>query len=183
MSDRYGMVRRVAIACTGIAAAALLLRPQISASLVTRGDDLVYQGNVGRSLVMYRRAIAIDPQNDVAVDRVAFEAVLSHRPDDRRFALAVTSRYLQEHPDRRALLMDRGLLYQQAAAYLPAHADFERAAALSGDAQAYSLAGFDALHAGRVAAAAADFRRALAIDPYFVPARRGMERTSRWKHW
>jgi Tfp pilus assembly protein PilF len=181
MSRRFPVLRRLAVASTGITLAAILLRGQISSALVVRGDDLNYRGDGARARLMYTRAIAVDPSNGVAVDRFAFAAVIAHRQELRTPAIRVATAYLRRHPNDSRVLTDRALLYQAEQAYVQACRDFSSAAMLDGDVQAFTFAGFDALHAHLPRLASADFARALASDPHFIPARRGLERVSKWK--
>jgi len=174
MANKY---RRLALAAIGIAASALLLRPQLSEALVTRGDDFAYRGNLYRSAEMYHRALWWDPDNEVAADRIAFNALLVHRHDVASNAIATTTVFLSRHGTSSTILMDRALLLQIAHRYREAERDFAVVGREMRDPRALTFAGFAAYHAGAIDRARQHWRDAMAIDPAFVLARRAMKRT------
>lgn len=174
----FEIPRRFTIAAIALSISAVLLRSQMSSALVLRGDDLAYRGNSHRALVMYRRALAFDSQNAVAVDRLAFTETITHRPGLVADAVRVATRYLNHHPDDATVLADRALASQILRRYGDAARDFAIAARITGDAQTATFAGFAALHAGNRAGARRLFTRARAVDPSFAPAMRGLRATS-----
>jgi tetratricopeptide (TPR) repeat protein len=176
MIDIRTCIRRLFLALLGIATSAALLRPQLAQSLVIRGDDLAYRGNLSRSMAMYRRAIWFDAKNDTAVDRIAFGALMTHRRADIESGIDTTSEYLAQHPNDAVILMDRGLLLQVIRRYAGAERDFTAVGRRIHDARALTFAGFDAYHAGARKRARALWREAVAFDPNFLPAQRAMRR-------
>lgn len=170
-------LRRLALVAIALGISAVILRPQLASSLVIRGDDFAYRGNLQRAREMYQRAMWVNSDDGTAVDRYAFSALLSHEPHLLRAGVATASRYLAGHQDDATVLMDRGLLLQTLHNYAQAEGDFARVGALTHDARALTFAGFNALHAGDHRDARAYFARASAIDPSFIPAKRGLARS------
>ena len=169
--------RRFSVAVFAIAISALLLHGQISSALVLRGDEFAYRGDAARALQMYRRAIAIDGENENAVDRLAFQGAITHRPDLVRESVATASAYLNRHPLAVPILWDRALSLQLLGHFRGAEHDFALAGIKAGDARSLTFAGFAALHAKDRGAARQHFLRALAVDPQYAPAARGLERS------
>jgi Tfp pilus assembly protein PilF len=180
MIDRRATIRRFSLALTGIGVSALLLRSQVSISMVVRGDDLLYRGQTTRALQMYERAQAFDGDDEAAVDRYAFAAFLSRRPVLVQRGIAATTVFLKRHPHAAAILNDRALLDHAASAFADAARDFARVGGSLHDPRAFTFAGFDALRAGDARGAKANFERALALNAHFLPALHGLARTERW---
>lgn len=156
----------------------MLLRGQISSALVVRGDDYDVRGQMQDATRMYKRAIAFDSSNEIAVDRLCFKEAITHRPALVTDAIENATRYLQWHPRSVSIRADRALANEIAKRYSDAERDFEAAAQDDHQARTYTFAGFAALRAGHRNHAAALFSRAEAIDPAFVPALHGAERAS-----
>jgi hypothetical protein len=129
---------------------------------------------------MYERALVVDPGNDAAVDRYAVSAFLSHDPRLLQAGIAMTSRFLARHAGNSIILNDRALLNHAERKFHEAADDFARVGKATSDPRAFTFAGFDALRSGDARLAAIDFKRALALDAQFVPARHGLARSGRW---
>lgn len=168
------VVRRVALALTGIVVSGFLLRPQISQALVVRGDERLYHGSTADALTYYRRAIAADPLDGNAVDRFAFGAVSLR---DRRFvreAIDATSQYLRRRPNDDGVRMDRAMALRILGDWPRAADDFERVGIRERDATALTFAGYAASALHQRARSIALWRRALSLDANFVAARHAL---------
>jgi len=176
MTNAGSKSRRLTLAAIGIGVSALLLHSQLSESLITRGDEYAYRGNLHRSSEMYHRALWLDPNNEIAVDRIAFNALLTHHRDMASNAIATITAFLSQHAASSTILMDRAMLLQIARRYRAAEHDFAVVGREMRDPRALTFAGFAAYHVGAVQRARQHWRDAIAIDPAFVPARRAMER-------
>lgn len=175
---RSDATRRGLIAALALVISAVILRPQLSNALVIRGDDLAYGGQALKARRMYVRAIVLDPENATAVDRLAFAEIISHRSREVRDAINGTSAYLDRHRSDAIILADRALGFQVLHDYRSAQRDFQLAGRLTRNPQTLTFAGFAALHARDGVDARKSFRAALIIDPSYVPARRGLARSS-----
>jgi tetratricopeptide (TPR) repeat protein len=169
-------LRRTALALLGIAAAACILRPQISDALVVRGDEFLYRADPRRALDYYRRALAMDGDDGSAADRFAFVAAMIRDPGANAEALSETSDYLRRHPDDAVVRMDRAMAYRAAGMSGAALADFSLAGALSHDPVAFTFAGYAAERSGNAPLARRMWRAALALEPGYVAAKRALER-------
>lgn len=170
--------RRWALAIVSLAIAAVLTRPQLSSVLVSRGDALAFAGDM-RAQTFYVRALTLDPQNEVAADRIIFHAILTHDP--RRLSVGVTlaDRLLAGDPRAASVAMDRALCLQLLHRYEAAMVAFAAAGAQDGDARAFVFAADDAAKLGAIERARRYAATAHRIDPRFVPARRAFERYGR----
>jgi tetratricopeptide (TPR) repeat protein len=169
-------LRRTALALLGIAAAACILRPQISDALVVRGDEFLYRADPRRALDYYRRALAVDADDGAAADRFAFVAAMIRDPRADAEALRETSVYLQRHPDDAVVRMDRAMAYRAAGISGAALADFSLVGALTGDPRAFTFAGYAAVRRGDARLARRMWHAALALQPRFVAAKHALER-------
>ena len=170
------LYRRILSIAIALALATCLLRAQISSALVVRGDDFSVRGDATRAARYYSRALWFDERDGVAIDRLAFAAVMTHRPVRMLAALTLVSKYLKAVPNDRAVLMDRAMTEDSLGAYGAAERDYARLGALASDARAYTFAGFGALHSGSLARARIWWKRAVALDPHFLPPQRALER-------
>lgn len=162
----------IAIACV---VTVLLAHRQLSAALVARGDALAYAGS-SRALDMYRRALIFDAANAVAVDRLAFRALLSHDPRRMREAVRMTSNVLRSRAGAWELRMDRALCLQMLGRYDAALSDFEATGQSQRDPQALLFAAIDARKLHRTMQAHRLLVAALVADAHFEPARRALAR-------
>lgn len=169
-------VRRSAVALLGIAAAAWILRPQISDALVVRGDEFLYRADPGRALDYYRRALTVDEDDGAAADRFAFVATTTRDPRANAEALRETSAYLQRHPDDAIVRMDRAMAYRAAGLSAAAVSDFSLVGARTNDPRAFTFAGYAAERSGDATLARRLWRAALALQPGFVAAKHALER-------
>ena len=174
MIDVGATVRKGSVAMLAVALAAMLLRPQLSSALVSRGDDLAYAGNAVRARAMYRRARAFDRSNGIAEDRLIFAELMTHDRSRIRIAVADASVYLSRVPSDVTIRMDRALGYQMLKAYDAASRDFARVGEATRDARSLTFAGIDALHAGKEERARVWLLEALRLAPRDEPARRAL---------
>ena len=158
------------VVATALLAAAMLFRPQVSTAVVTRGDEFLYRSDLAGARKYYARAILIDPNNGVAVDRLAFFGMQLRTPASLQSSLAVTEAYLAKHPDDANVRADRGLCLQILKRYRLAAREFAIAASQAHDARYYTFAGWDALRSGDRTAARKFWQLALNAQPQFSPA-------------
>lgn len=169
--------RRLGLVALSLACAALLLRAPLASAFVGRGDELLYQGNGGRAVTFYARALIVDPDDAIAVDRYAFAEIMRHRAANLRLAVAATSSFLTAHPGDATVRMDRALAELGLARDAAAEDDFEIVGRTRRDARAFVFAGYAALKVGAVRRARRWWRAALALHPAYVPARRALRLT------
>lgn len=170
--------RRWVLATVSLAIAAVLMRPQLSSMLVSRGDALAFAGNV-RAESFYLRALALDPRNDVAADRIMFHAILTHDPRQLDMAVTLADRLLAGDSRGPAIAMDRALCLQLLHRYKAAMMAFAAVGTEDGDARAFVFAADDAAKFGAKERARRYAAMAHRIDPRFAPARRAFERYGR----
>ncbi|MDE2482417.1 MAG: hypothetical protein KGN02_09535 [bacterium] len=166
--------RRAAVVLVAVAIACVVLRGSLSSALVTRGDDLTYRGDSAHARTIYRRALALDPENVTAADRLAFGEFVSHRRALVEDAIAVATAVLRRVPNATSVRMDRAIAYQLLKRYDAASSDFARVGASDGDTRAYVFAGLDALHAGDRRRARRYLTAALRLDVGQTVARRAL---------
>jgi tetratricopeptide (TPR) repeat protein len=171
--------RRMFAAMAGVAIAALLLRSQLSDSLVLRGDACWYAGNVREALRYYGRAVWIDDDDGVAVDRLSFVAMTARDRFALRESTDVASRFLRRHPDDDVVRLDRAMAYRAMGDRAHAFDDFVAAGLHAHDPRALTFAGYAAAAQGRSRRARSLWRTALAFSPAFVPAARAL---ARWRN-
>lgn len=162
--------RRAGLAFLAIATAGLILRGQISAALIVRGDELLVRNSYTAARARYERAFWLDPQSETAVDRLTFVAMQQRTRSALSNGVAVASRYLREHPNSAAIRFDRGLCLLLLKAYRPASEDFKIAAGVTRSAQQFVFAGWAAKRSGHVREAVTLWRLALAIRHRYRPA-------------
>lgn len=173
------VTRRLALAIIGIVIAATVLRPQLSDALVLRGDGCLYRGQSAAALRYYRRAMAIDAADGVAVDRFAFVAMTSHDSGALADAIAFATAYLSRHEVDEVVRMDRAMAYRATGDADRAMSDFADVGARTRDVRALTFAGYAARAAGRRERARAFWRSAIALAPGFPPALHGLQRLER----
>lgn len=176
MSAPFSRVRRLGIACAALAIAAACFRSQVACALVVRGDDFMYRNNVQQAMARYERAMTIDADNAAAADRLVFANLEERTPESLQRGVRIATRYLSRHPNEANVLADRALCFLAQRDYALAEVDFERAATALRDPRYFTFAGWAARRANRPAPARALWKRALAIDPRFKPARIALER-------
>lgn len=162
----------IAVACS---ATVLFAHRQLSTALVARGDALAYAGSA-HALDIYRRALTFDATNTVAVDRLAFRALLSHDRAEMSEAVRMTSAVLRFRADASEVRMDRALCLQLLGRYAAALSDFESAGVSQRDPRALLFAADDARKLHRNAQAHRLLLAALVVDPHFGPARLALAR-------
>jgi tetratricopeptide (TPR) repeat protein len=142
-----------------------------------RGDDFMYRNAYLEAMKRYERALAIDPTNGAATDRIAFIGMELRSVQSLQRAVSVATSYLAKRPDDGVILADRALCYLIQRRYALALLDFERAARLQKDPRYYVFAGWAAAHMNDRGRAQLLWLKALAIDPRNGPARAALERT------
>ncbi|HET7813419.1 MAG TPA: hypothetical protein VFL13_03520 [Candidatus Baltobacteraceae bacterium] len=176
MNEPFSRARRIVVAGISLALSAWLLRSPVAQALVSRGDDYLYAGNRYQALVHYRRSFALDPDSEIAADRIVFVAALQRSRAEIASGIAAATRYLQRHPRSAELLADRGLCYLKLRAFDAAYLDFYGAAALQRKPQAYTFAGWAALRSGHPALAKHMWQNALHVSHDYRPALSALER-------
>lgn len=166
--------RRLLIAGTAFVAAIFLLREELSSAMVSRGDDMLYQGNAVRALAFYRRALIFDSANASAVDRYVFVSMTLHRRPALVSAVGVATRFLSMHPHNAMVRMDRALCELRLRLLIAAERDFVLVAAAKHDARVLVFAGYAAFESHAVQRAHALWRRALVVNPRYTPALRAL---------
>jgi tetratricopeptide (TPR) repeat protein len=175
MSSAFSRSRRLLLVAFSLAIAAMLFRSQVAQALVVRGDDFLSRGRSGDALLHYARALRIDPGLNLAVDRYVFASMQRHTTGALQSAVSTAGKFLARHPNDATLLTDRALCYIVERRYELARRDFEAAARASSNPRDYVFAGWAALHSGDARAARRLWRRALALDKRFEPARVALE--------
>jgi tetratricopeptide (TPR) repeat protein len=170
MSEPFSRIRRILVCGIALAGSAWMLRSPLAQALVTRGDDYLYAGNRYQAFVHYRRSFALDPDSELAVDRIAFVAALQTASAGIASGVGSATAYLHRHPRSSKILADRGLCNLKLHRFDAAFRDFYRAAVLTGDPQTYTFAGWAAKRAGHPVLASRMWRRALAVAPEYRPA-------------
>jgi tetratricopeptide (TPR) repeat protein len=171
--------RRVCLALSGIAIAAWILRPQLADSLVLRGDGFLYRAKPLSALRFYERAVAIDPQNEVAVDRYAFVAMTTHAAPAIAHSIRFASAFLRAHPDDAVVRLDRAQAYRASGHFGEALQDFARVGLRRRDPAALAFAGYAAYATGQAATARRYWRAALELQPDLPAALDGLKKTRR----
>ena len=128
-------IRRFAVALTGLAIASGVFRSQVAQALVVRGDDFMYRGNRQSALKHYARAVVMDPDLSVAVDRYVFVSMEAHTAAAVRSGILTANAFLSRHPTDATVHADRALCYLTLRRYAAAMQDFEIAAHFSGSSQ------------------------------------------------
>jgi len=169
-------MRRFALAVTGVALSAWLLRPQLADALVVRGDGLLYASRMQAALRAYGRAIAIDGDDAGAVDRYSFFASTTRDRRAMAQAMAVTSAFLARHPDDVAIRFDRAMAERRLGWEGNALVDFATIAMRTGDARAWTFAGYAAAALGCRALARSYWRFAIEREAHFPAASDGLRR-------
>jgi tetratricopeptide (TPR) repeat protein len=172
-----GVLRRLLLATTGIAVAAVALRGSVADALVVRGDEFLYKGSQARALRYYGRALWMDPLDGTAVDRVAFVATMSGNADDLRNAIRMASEYLVLVPQDDRVRMDRAMAYRRVGEKARALSDFAIVGRRDKDARALTFAGFAAADLGELQCARAFWMAALSLAPEFPAPRHALERS------
>lgn len=170
MSEPFTRVRRIVLAGISLAVSAWLLRSPVAQALVTRGDDYLYAGNRYQAFVHYRRSFALDPDSEIAADRIAFVAALQSTRTGITNGTGAATSYLNRHPGSATILADRGLCYLKLHRFDAAYRDFYRAGVLKGDPQSFTFAGWAALRSGNPGLASHMWRIALQRSPNYQPA-------------
>lgn len=176
MSNAFSRARRFALAGTALLLAGALFRAQVAQALVIRGDDYLYRGDSRAALVRYRRAIALSPLSQTAVDRYVFVNMERHTSGALDVAIAAANRYLESRPHDAMLLSDRALCYLSEHQYRAAERDFEAAAKAARAPADYVFAGWAARRDGHKQHARLLWQAALRITPRYVPALAALRR-------
>lgn len=162
--------RRLMLALVAIGASATLLRGQLSAALVVRGDELMTRNAYAEAGIQYRRALWLDQHSETAVDRLAFLAIQRRTKRSLTDSISVTSEYLRTHADSAVVLFDRGLCFLLLRRYVRAFPDFRSAALLTKDPQQFVFAGWMAKRSGNLPEAIRLWNRALEYRHDYRPA-------------
>jgi Flp pilus assembly protein TadD len=174
-----GRGRRCVLAAVSLLFAAALFRAQVASALVTRGDDLLRDGNVDGAVRSYARARWLDGASAAASDRLAFYLVLRGRAGDAALAYAVAGSALLFSPRDPRLLADRGFAAERLARWRSAESSFAAAGAAARDPRYFHLAARMAERAHDAFAFRHDLRDALALDASYAPARAALRGTRR----
>ncbi len=118
----------------------------------------------------YARALALDPRSAIAVDRYAFVSMEGHTHAAMQSCIRVTSAYLSANSPDATILTDRAMCNLVERRYALARRDFVAAARQSGDARSYVFAGWCAKRLGDDNGARSLWRRALSVEPHYLPA-------------
>jgi hypothetical protein len=169
--------RRLLIVVVAVGLAALLLHPQISAALVTRGDTLAYWGNTRAAMAEYERALLFDRGNVVAADRYAFDASLTRDPKVMARATSLTESLAETNGGIPELLFDRALCFQRLGNYSVASKEFARAGRALHDPRAMMFAALDQRQLRNMHQFRSLLREAVAFDRAFTPASRDLALT------
>jgi tetratricopeptide (TPR) repeat protein len=167
--------RRVLLSIVASIIAFGMMHRELASALVTRGDDLMYRGDLRRALTFYRRALTFDGDSAAAADRYAFTAFLTADPHLLRKAISVARRFLLRRRSA-AVRFDTALCERRLHLNEAAEVDFAAAARDTKNAQAYVLAGYAALAGSHLRRAREWWRRALFVRPNYRPAERALER-------
>lgn len=170
--------RRLLIASIAVVGAAFILRPQLSTTLLMRGDEFTAQNKLDRATTMYARALLFDDANGAAMDRLVFTAILRHDRTIIRGAISRASSFLQSHPTDAVVRSDRALAFQVLRDFRRAQSDFAQTGDQLRDARLLTFAALDAVRNGDRRQARRFLRRAVRYDRTFLPARRALERFS-----
>ena len=168
--------RRVLLAVCAITIAATVLRPQVAAALVSRGDEFLGRGDAASARMYYKRAMTVDRDSRTAVDRFAFSGAMSHERPLLHQALAAVTDYLSDHAADAPLLEDRALCYQLIGRFSDAASDFAAAASVTGSARDFTFAGWAEFRAGNRSRARRLWREALSHSPAYGPARAALRK-------
>lgn len=174
-----GRGRRCILAAVSLMFAAALFRTHVASALVTRGDDLLRDGNVDAAVRSYARARWLDAASAVASDRLAFYLVLRGREGDAALAYSVAGEALLFSPRDPALLADRGFAAERLARWRSAESSFAAAASAARDPRYFHLAARMAERAHDTSAFRRDLRDALAFDASYAPARAALRSANR----
>jgi tetratricopeptide (TPR) repeat protein len=171
-----GQNRRLAIAAISLGCAAILFHSNVATALISRGDELLAQGDTNGATLAYARALAFDGASLVAADRLAFGYLLRRAPGDAERAFTTAGAALSHSPGNASLATDLGLAAERLGRWNDAERSFLSVAASSNDARYAHLAAECALRRHDITAARSDLRRALMIDHTYSPARYAIRR-------
>ena len=164
--------RRLALAAASVVLAYMLLRPVVALGVVARGDQFLMRADLAGASRYYARALRIDGDCAVAVDRYLFSQLQLHRDDALREASGIADSYLRSHAAASGIRLDRALIRWARRDYPAAASDFMRVANERRDFRYYALAAHAALRAGDRGLARAAFAQALRLEPRYGIARR-----------
>jgi tetratricopeptide (TPR) repeat protein len=168
--DWKATVRRWFLIGISLLIAILLLRGQISMMLLDRGDIAAYARD-GRASMFYERALAVDPSNAAAADRLMFQAILSHDKAILQRAVRIGDDQLMHDGHNETVRMDRALCLQLLGRRREAMTDFAAVGRATGDPRALLFAADDAAKLMARDRARELLRVAVRLDPRFKPAR------------
>jgi tetratricopeptide (TPR) repeat protein len=167
-------IRLVAFVAGAALVALVIARGSISSSLVVRGDSMLYSSRPERALSYYRRAIAVDSADGMAVDRFAFAALMQRDRSAMNVGAVFCTNFLERNPNDHAVRLDRALLFRALGRLHRAEEDFAMAGRSGRDARAMTFAGLTARALGRYVAERHYLRAALSYSPGFEPARKAL---------
>jgi tetratricopeptide (TPR) repeat protein len=169
-------LRRLAVTAAGLAIAAFLLRPQLAAALVMRGDECLSRSAPADALRYYHRALAIDGDDGLALDRWLFTLTMLRRRSSLRVAAQAAVPYLHRHPDDSVVRWDLAVALRALGFDREAMTQFAEVAVRQRDARAWVFAALAARNAREFRAARRMLSTALALNPDFAVARRTLRR-------
>jgi tetratricopeptide (TPR) repeat protein len=132
--------RRWIVATVSLSIGWVLFHGYVARALWARGDEFLRRGNPAAAQPYYRRAIAVDPNCEDAVDRLLFAALELRTARDLYLAIAAGDRYLNRHPDAADIRLDRAMALLAARRGYAAAGDFRWLAAHAHDARFEKLA-------------------------------------------
>lgn len=169
-------MRRLVVTAAALAIAAFLLRPELAAALVVRGDECLSRSAPGEALRYYRRALTIDVDDGLALDRWLFTLTMLRRRASLVAAAEAADSYLQRHPEDGVVRLDLAVALRALSRNREAMTQFALVGARERDPRAWVFAALAARNAGDVHAARTMLSAALALNPNFAVARRTLRR-------
>jgi tetratricopeptide (TPR) repeat protein len=168
---RIASERRFALAVASLLVAYALLRPVVATAVVARGDQFLMRADLTGASRYYMRALRVDSDCEVAVDRYLFSQLQMRGDDALRGASRIADMYLRSHASASRIRLDRALVLWARGADTAAASDFMRVAGEARDFRYYALAAHAALRAGDRSLARAAFAQALQLEPRYAIAR------------
>lgn len=147
-------------------------------ALVTRGDEFLVRGDVHAARRYYLRAMRLDPNSEVAVDRFVFFGIQERSVKALNDSAAVATSYLLVHPQDGFIRADRALCFQILKRYEAAASDFAVAARSLHSAKYYTFAGWARYRAGDPLKARRLWNSALSIQRSYGPAVGALKKTA-----
>jgi Flp pilus assembly protein TadD len=143
-------------------------------TLLAVADTLYLQGNFERAERVYRKVLALDPDNATALNNYGY--LLAERGIRLEEAERMIRKALQLKPNEPAFLDSLGWVYFQRGNYRQALPYLERAAKMRpDDAEVRYHLGMVYWRLGNLSAARKEFQTTLRLNPNFLPAKKALE--------